>query len=144
MTETEFRAKHSELIEYYQYIELHLKYICVGLMGKKEGYLFERFEEFQSDTLGKLIRLIREYQEQKQAEWFTPEDFEALEVLRGWRYYWVHACFSEDGHVSFRKDQVKNQSFAQKIKKDLQDAIEWDEKITRIGNEIKRKSGCAL
>ena len=138
MTETEFRSKHSELIEYYQYIEMHLKYICVNLIGKRQGYLFERFEEFQSDTLGKLIRLIGEYQEQNQAEWFTPDDLEVLEALRGSRNYWVHACFSEEYHVSFRNGQVKNPAFAQRLKQDLQDAIDWDEKITRIGHEIER------
>lgn len=141
MTETEFRTKHSELIEYYQYVEMHLKYICVKLIGKKEGFLAERFGEFQTDTLGKSIRLIKEYQEQKQIAWFTPEDFAALEALRESRNYWVHECFSGYVHITFRDGQVRkqNQLLLQKLVQDLQDAIEWDEKITGISNEIERK-----
>ncbi len=39
MTETEFRVKHSELIEYYQLIEMRLKGICAALLADGEKRL---------------------------------------------------------------------------------------------------------
>ena len=36
MTEIEFRAKHSELIEYYQLIEMRLRFICATLPVDKK------------------------------------------------------------------------------------------------------------
>lgn len=139
MTEEMFRIKHSMLIEYYQYIEIHLKNICVNLIGKKDGYLFERLEEFQSDTLGKLIHLIKEGQLQKQIELFSPEDFEDLERIRQRRNFWVHACFSDYNHVTFRDGKVKRPLFAQDIVQDLQEAIDWDENVTEAGRTLSKR-----
>ena len=56
MTKTEFREKHSELIEYYQYIEMRLKGICATLLADEERGWFERLEDYESDPLGKLIK----------------------------------------------------------------------------------------
>ena len=36
MTENDFRFKHSELIEYYQYIEMRLKAICAAILADEE------------------------------------------------------------------------------------------------------------
>lgn len=36
MTEAEFRVKHSELIEYYQLIEMRLKCICADLLADED------------------------------------------------------------------------------------------------------------
>ena len=42
MTETEFRFKHSEIIEYYQLIEMRLKGICAALMADGNKGWYER------------------------------------------------------------------------------------------------------
>ena len=47
MTESEFRFKYSELIEYYQYIEMRLKGICATILvltDEDKGW-FERLSD---------------------------------------------------------------------------------------------------
>ena len=58
MTEVEFRVKHSELIEYYQLIEMHLKGICAALDVDKENSWFDKLDDFEADPLGKLLKKI--------------------------------------------------------------------------------------
>ncbi len=54
MTESDFRFKHSELIEYYQYIEMHLKAICAGFLADEEKGWFERLSDYETDSFGNL------------------------------------------------------------------------------------------
>lgn len=56
MTESDFRFKHSELIEYYQYIEMRLKFICANFLAKDEQEWFDRLVDYETDSLGKLIK----------------------------------------------------------------------------------------
>ena len=60
MTETEFRLRYSELIEYYQYIEERLKYICAQLLADEDKDWFNRLNELESDPFGMLIRKIQQ------------------------------------------------------------------------------------
>ena len=137
MTKTEFREKHSELIEYYQYIEMRLRGICATLLADEERGWFERLEDYESDPLGKLITQTQEIQSQKQKDLLSPEDFEALEALRKTRNYWVHQCFSDYTPVIFRNGSVRNPSHAQEITLALRDAINWDERLTEVARSLK-------
>lgn len=65
MTEVEFRVKHSELIEYYQLIEMHLKGICAALDVDKENSWFDKLDDFEADPLGKLLKEIKKLQSKK-------------------------------------------------------------------------------
>ena len=59
MTETEFRVKHSELIEYYQLIEMRFKSACAGLLADEEKGWFNRLDDYESDPFGKLIQKFK-------------------------------------------------------------------------------------
>ena len=65
MTESEFRFKHSELIEYYQYIEMRLRFLCADFLADEERNWFERLSDYESDSFGFLLKKIKEIQEQK-------------------------------------------------------------------------------
>lgn len=132
MTETDFRVKHSELIEYYQLIEMRLKFTCAALLADEERGWFDRLNDYESDPFGLLLQKIKDLQVQKQIEVILQEDFIALDELRKTRNYWVHQCFGGQMPIVFRKGEVKNSGYAKRIVSDLNDAIEWDEKLTQI------------
>lgn len=129
MTETEFRVNHSTIIEYYQYIEMHLKVICAALLSDEERNWYQRLNDYESDPLGKLIKKIKKTQRQNEREVLTPEDLTALKNIQVARNYWAHQCFGALDHVTFKNDTVKKQEYADRIETDLKLAIEWDEKL---------------
>ena len=138
MTETEFRIKHSELIQYYQLIEMRLKFICAELLADKERGWFERLGDYESDPFGPLLQKIKEIQNQKQIVVFTQDDFKALKELKGRRNYWAHQCFGGLQPITFPNGVVKSIDVVKNIMSDLDDAIEWDEKITKSINALPR------
>ena len=137
MTKTEFREKHSELIEYYQYIEMHLKGICATLLADEERGWFDRLSDYELDPLGKLIKELCTFQTQKQMGLLSQEDFESLEKLRETRNYWVHQCFSDNTtHVIFKNGNVRNPGHAQGLSCALNDAIAWDERLAEVARSL--------
>ena len=142
MTETEFRFKHSQLIEYYQYVEMRLKFICAALLADEERPWFERLDDYGTDPMGKLIQKLADIQKSIGREWLTEAETAKLNALRADRNYWCHQAFSGDLHVTFRKDAAKREmvlkrpEFALKIVNDLNAAIEWDEKLTDVSRAI--------
>ena len=140
MTETEFRIKHSELIEYYQLIEMRLKYICAELLADEERGWFERLGDYGSDPFGLLLLKIQDIQKQTHTVLFTQDDFMALKELKEKRNYWAHQCFGGLNPIIFSsKGNVKSIWGVQKIISDLDDAIEWDKIITERINAMPRK-----
>ena len=87
MTEVEFRVKHSELIEYYQLIEMHLKGICAALDVDKENSWFDKLDDFEADPLGKLLKKIKKLQSKKNYKLLKDDDFRELDELRKKRNY---------------------------------------------------------
>ena len=132
MTEIEFRENHSRIIEYYQYIEMRLGMICAALLADQEKGWFERLDDYDGDPLGKLIRKTQESQTEKQETWLSPEDFRELDALSQARNFWTHECFKLNHHVCFSKGIVRNQAYAKKLNSDLQNVMEWNEKLTEI------------
>jgi len=137
VTKPEFREKHSELIEYYQYIEMHLKGICAEILADQERDWYDRLNDYESDPFGKLVMQIKALQSQKQLALFSESDFEALENLRKARNYWVHQCFCGDTPVIFRKGNVRNPKHAQELSCALDDAIDWDKRITNVMRSLR-------
>lgn len=136
MTESDFRFKHSELIEYYQYVEMRLKFICSGLLADEEKVWFERLSDYENDSFGCLLKKIKEIQEQKKIILLGNDDFSKLDDLRKTRNYWAHQCFGGQTPIVFKDDKVKRNEYAIKIVSDLDEAIEWNEKLTEIGKQI--------
>ena len=140
MTETEFRVKHSTLIEYYQLIEERFKYICSTLMSKEEHEWFINLNDVKSDPFGMLLNKIKSLQEQKKIILLTKEDFENLNKLRNTRNYWVHQCFGGFGSsIIFKRGNLKNPEQGKKISTDLLEAIEWEKKLVDINKSAKKE-----
>ena len=136
MTEEVFRTRHSEIVEWYQYIEMHLKGICAALAMDEDKSWFNSLDDFDSDPLGKLILKIKILQEEKKINLFSDSDFDSLDALRRSRNYWIHQCFSADHHVIFKRGIVRDVEFAKKINEDLRDAMDWEEKIVEKAREV--------
>ena len=137
MTETEFRIKYSQLIEYYQYIEERLKYICAQLLADEEKSWFDRLDELESDPFGLLVTKIQSLQVQKHNAVLCQKDIDALNELRSARNYWVHQCFGGlKSPIIFKKEELKNHNHGNKVLADLSAAIEWDQKLAEICKSI--------
>lgn len=138
MTQTEFREKHSELIEYYQYIEMRLKGICAAFLADAERDWFDRLGDYELDPLGKLIKELCAFQTQKEIGLLSQEDYESLERLRETRNYWVHQCFSNNTtHVIFKNGKVRNPKHAQDLSCALHDAIIWDRRLSEVARSLR-------
>ncbi len=61
------------------------------------------------------------------------DDFSKLDDLRKTRNYWAHQCFGGNQPIVFKNDELKRIEYARKIYSDLNEAIEWEEKLTKIG-----------
>ncbi|MCR4632529.1 MAG: hypothetical protein K5648_00210 [Erysipelotrichaceae bacterium] len=139
MTEAEFRIEYSRLIEYYQYIEMRLRYLCAEILTDNEWDWFLKLDDFESDPFGVLIKKIRTSQSQKSIESLNQEDLIVLDEIREARNYWVHKAFGGDYHVTFnRKGELRDPEYGKRLRADLLRAVEWDEKLTEICFDVKQ------
>ena len=133
MTESEFRIKYSELIEYYQYIEMRLKFIYGAFLADNERGWLDRLNDIDSDPFGKLLHKINEIQVQRNVKVLNDEDFAALYDIREKRNYWVHQCFGGNNPIVFSRDKLRNPIYGTMIINDLDTAILWDAKLVELG-----------
>lgn len=142
MTETEFRFRHSELIESYQYVEMRLKGIVSALLCGEEQSWFKLLDDCDNDPLGILISKLTEIR--KNETYFSKDDIEKLRRLKDRRNYWCHKCFTAIGiRASFasKTRELKQSSLGKTLIDDLRKAKECEEKLTetfrRISKEVK-------
>ena len=142
MTEAEFRFKHSELIESYQYVEFRLKGIVSVLLCGEEKSWFKLLDDCDNDPLGILISKLTHCQ--KTETYFGDDDIENLHRLKDRRNYWCHKCFTAIGiRVSFssKTRELKQNKLGKTLTDDLREAKECEEKLTeafrRISEEVK-------
>ncbi len=138
MTETEFRVQHSTLIEYYQYIEMRLKGICSAIHQDRLIEWYKHLDEYGEDSFGKLLIKVRTAQEQKQCFLLSDDDFRDLDRMRQARNYWCHQCFGGDAPLIIKNGFVKQSECIIRLVSDLNDAIEWDEKLANKLRTIVR------
>lgn len=144
MTEAEFRFKHSELISYYQYIEMHLKGICSAAGADTGAQWVVDLQKFDTDTLWKLLKMLKEIPKENRLFDLSDSDFEQLDALRENRNYWCHNCFTgEDPIVFSAKGILKRPEFEEKIKNDLQEAMKWDKNLSNVFNQIGKDKNYA-
>lgn len=142
MTEKEFRFFHSKLIEYYQYIEMRLRFFCADVLADEEIDWFARLDDYEVDPFGKLLKLAREVQAGVSGCWLSEDDFKKLDEIRLERNYWVHQCFGLKDNVTFstgRESVVRKAVYAERLNSALRDAVEWDEKLTNISCAISKQ-----
>jgi len=142
MTEKEFRVKHSELIMYYQFIEMKLKGLCAGLTSDSLLDWFVNLPEYKTDPMGKLIEKVKELQKNQSIPLLSDEEFKELDELRQARNYWCHQCFGGDCPVVFKKDKTTGEYYMKcsdhsvDIERDLNVAMDWEVKLANLNREV--------
>jgi hypothetical protein len=110
MTENEFRIMHSQIIEEYQLIEMHLKGICSVILADDARSWVDRLDGYNYDPLGFLLKEIQTIQKNNKSNYLLNDDLKALDAVRVARNYWVHQSFVNDEHVTFsRTGNVKKE-----------------------------------
>ena len=88
----EFRITHSTLIEHYQFIEAHLEGIYAAVSGKSFA---EGIRDVEKDSLGGVIREIKDLEREKKIRVFTEEEYARLRQIIERRNFWCHCCYFE-------------------------------------------------
>ena len=88
----EFRVLHSTLIEHYQFIEAHLEGIYAAISGKSFA---DGIREVEKDSLGGVVREIKELEREKKIQVFTGEEYTQLRQIIEQRNFWCHCCYFE-------------------------------------------------
>ena len=88
----EFRITHSTLIEHYQFIEAHLEGIYAAVSGKPFA---EGLRDVEKDSLGGVVREIRDLEREKKIRVFTEEEYAQLRQIIERRNFWCHCCYFE-------------------------------------------------
>ena len=131
----EFRITHSTLIEHYQFIEAHLEGIYAAISDKS---FLDGVKEVERDSLGGVIREIREAEREKGIRVFTEEEYSTLRQITERRNFWCHCCYFElsfdlktGGPARVRDVQV--------LFEDLKTAEQWREQLFRKKLELLEK-----
>ncbi len=140
MTEEMFRIKHSEVIEWYQYIEMHLKGICSMLYPRMGSSWFGRLDDVATDSIWKMMKLIREYQKNNYDQLLSEEELARLDEVRQERNYWCHQCFSDVDHVIFKHKSLRDDKYEKRIDHDLEEAKAWNERLVEVFRKAKQKN----
>lgn len=146
MNETDFRFKHSELIMYYQLIEFRLKILCSDLLSSDSMEWFSRLEDYDNDPFGKLLVKISETQQKTGKTVLKDSEIEELKEIKKSRNYWVHKCFTDSKCVTFSQDRnsnqrvLRNNEYAIRLNMDLDQAKDWNEKLTEKHIRLAKKS----
>ena len=82
MTETEFRLKHSEFIEYYQYIEMRLKDIYAALCARNENDFFNYRDKVKRLSPKKLFTKLKKEINKHPYKCLSNEDFVQLDSVK--------------------------------------------------------------
>ncbi len=88
----EFRITHSTLIEHYQFIEAHLEGIYAAVSDKS---FLEGIREVERDSLGGVVREIRELEKEKRIQILSEEEYTQLRQIIDRRNFWCHCCYFE-------------------------------------------------
>lgn len=92
MTLEKFRIMHSELIEHYQFIEMHMEAICAYLSGKP---FIQGLEDVETSNIAHLVREIKKYEKEKNVSVFSADDYDRVEAMRIRRNFWCHDCYTK-------------------------------------------------
>lgn len=87
----EFRVKHSELIEHYQFVESHLENLYAAL-NQQRPYS-DGMQAVEKDTIIRLVNRIRDWQKEKNKCVLSDEDCNRLKRISERRNFWCHNCY---------------------------------------------------
>lgn len=124
----DFRLMHSELIEQYQFIEFHLEGIYACLC--REGF-FPGLEQVERDNIGKLMKRIKQLEEECSVSVFTESEWQELEYMAERRNFWCHACYV-NMVFDARTGGPKRDTDIKALLRDRNDAVRIRERLYHI------------
>lgn len=139
MNITEFRIKHSELIECYQQIEFALKGICASISEKN---WFESLEEVSDDNMGLLLKQIQQYENDYNLSYIDKKGFEILHAIRKERNYWCHKCYMDDRGFVVKEDGTlkgNSEQIANRLSDVLNETRPLVEELFKLDREILKQ-----
>ena len=120
-----FRITHSTLIEHYQFIEAHLEGIYAAISGKS---FLDGIQDVEKDSLGGVIREIKEVEREKKIAVFTEDEYKQLRQIIERRNFWCHCCYFE---LSFDRQTggLARVRDIQLLVEDMKTAEQWREQL---------------
>ena len=137
MTLEQFRLLHSTLIEHYQFIEAHLEGIYAAVSDKPFSI---GVQEVERDSLGGVVREIRELEREKDIRILSEEQYAQLRQIIERRNFWCHCCYFEMPFDSATGGPAKVRD-VQQLFADLETAAQWRDQLMqkKLGLLKKRK-----
>lgn len=126
MTLEKFRIMHSELIEHYQFIEMHLEGIYALLCGKS---FVDGLSDVETRNIAYLTNEIKRMELEMGVSIISGDEHEKIESARLRRNYWCHDCYTKPFNL-------KNTAFIKLLVDDVRKAEELREELYQI--KIKR------
>jgi hypothetical protein len=133
-----FRIMYSELIENYQYIEMHLKGIYASLNTNDSiqtnslytGQFYENLMCVNEDCLKVIIDKIKEQEKMSKKTVIDNSIYDRLEKLRPRRNYWCHRCFVD--MVIDRKTKTYRRKYIDELLNDDRESRELRDILFQI------------
>lgn len=121
----EFRILHSTLIEHYQFIEAHLEGIYAAVSDKP---FLVGVQEVEKDSLGGVVREIKELERGKKTRIFTEDEYQQLRKIIERRNFWCHCCYFEMAFDRQTGGPAKVRD-VQTLFADMKTAEDWREQL---------------
>ncbi len=133
-----FKIMYSELIEHYQYIEMHLKgiYACMNMdiLPREDVSAFcDNLTDVNNDGLNFIMKKIREQEKIKERCVIGELFYNELEIIRTKRNYWCHSCFVDI--VLDTKTGIPRKKHIDELLNDYREA----ERVREVLSKIKQR-----
>jgi len=140
----DFKIVYAETMMYYQLIENDIKCIYAFML---EGNVDNHFEEIENKTLGQMIRILKELDNEDGNSLISAGDYNFLSQICDNRNHWAHNVFTEFVYVDNWEYSKEYKKQCNKLNKDhdrVQEASQILEKIrieycTNIMNMDKKE-----
>ena len=120
-----------------QYIEQDLKLIYSILKG---GEFYDNYSDVENSPLGKLLKSLREMDQELGYSKIKENDYELLNQIREIRNYWCHQCYIDFHYIE--DPQAHEEAFqkvAFKLHEDELRVYELQQKIEKLRKSVQRK-----
>lgn len=120
-----------------QYIEQDLKLIYSILKG---GKFYDNYSDVENSPLGKLLKSLREMDQELGYSKIKENDYELLNQIREIRNYWCHQCYIDFHYIE--DPQAYEEAFqkvAFKLHEDELRVYELQQKIEKLRKSVQRK-----
>ena len=107
-------VKLGNLIMHFQRFESDLKIIYSWINSANNFSL--NMKKLRGITLGKVVKMIKEFQETSNMFILTPDDFRILNSLTKKRNYWVHESFEFISEIVTHINEIIQKKIVQTIK----------------------------